>query len=136
MAIGQTHDTPFQTDQALVNRVQLFDQRFDPVIVQMDGFEARNNRVLNFGIFAPRLRGQILALHLGVNQLSLQFVKGLEISGDGIQLGHHAFAQFGLHGRDRQIDLVVIIVVIVVTGFAIFGGFPVLGGVFVFFTVF
>ncbi len=112
IAVGEAQQTPFQRDQALVDRIQLLDQGLDAVVVQLHRLQAVRDR-LGQGLIGLLVLGrQGLTLQPRLDQLVLQATEAAKVVGDRVQDFHDAVAQLGLECRDRHAAAVIKIVLV------------------------
>ena len=111
VAVGQTQQPTLQPHQALVDRVQLLDQRLDPVVVELEALQVADDAARELQVASAVLLREVAAGEPGLDQLLLQAAEGVELRGDRVQRLHDAVAQLGLHGADRRAGAVVELVV-------------------------
>ncbi|MNI21438.1 hypothetical protein D3C73_749630 [compost metagenome] len=119
VAVGQAQQPAFLTDQALVDGVELLDQRLDAGVVQLHRLQAVRDRRRQGLIGLLVLGGQDVALQARLDQLVLQLAELAEVGGDGVQHLHDAVAQLGFQGRDRHGAAVVEVVLVILFAVAV-----------------
>jgi len=126
MRIGKTHQLTFQAHQLLVDRIKLLNQRFDPRIIDVHGFQRfhdiRGNAVIIFLV----LRGQAFAFHPATDQLFLQLAELGEAAGHLVELFQDTVAQFGFHAGHGH-GGAFFLVLALFAGVAFFDGFILAG---------
>jgi len=121
MGIRHAHQLAFKAHQLLVDRVKLLNQRLDTGIVDVDRLQALDNVVRQLVIFGLGLRRQVLAFKAASDKFVLQLAIASEPVGDLVKLGQNAVTQFRFHGRHGHRGGVILVVLIIVGGFAVFG---------------
>ena len=104
------HDPPVDT-------VELVDQGFDTIVVQMKFIDQKHDfgAQLLIARFFGRIEGAVL-VQGGADAIVLKLGKGFVVVGDPIQGFQNTRLQRGFHGRQRHVGLVVLIVVVVILG--------------------
>jgi hypothetical protein len=119
IAFGQAQQAALVGDQALVDVVELLDQAVDAVLVERQRLDRGDQRVFQFLVAAllgrrQRAGGGEAGFHLLVLQLA-ELLVGV---GDGVERFHHLRAKLGFHGGEREIVLVVVVLVLFILAFA------------------
>jgi hypothetical protein len=110
VGFGQTQQAALVLHQALVDVVELLDERVDAVLVQrqrLDGLDELVLELLVAALLGGRQRagcGKAL-LDLLVLQLA-QLLVGL---GDNVERLHHLRAKLGFHGGEREVGFVLVL---------------------------
>ncbi len=108
---GQAQELAFEREQTAVDAVHLIDKRFDAVVVELSALDEIDGLVAQL-VEAAFLAGRKLVgakrgFDLGVLQLAELLIE----SGDLVERGENLRLQRRFHRRERQIALVVEIIV-------------------------
>ena len=116
VALGEAHQAALVRDQPLVDVVELLDQRLDAVVVERQRLHVGDDLVLELLVLALLGRRELLVLHALLDMLDLQAAQLLVVVGDAVEGLEHARLQLGLHGRERDVVLDVVVVEVAVGG--------------------
>ena len=97
-------------NQPLVDVVELLDQRLDAVVVERERLHRGDDVVLELLVFAVLRRRELGVLQPVGDVLVLQAAQLLVVVGDRIERLEHARLELGLHGRERDVVLHVVVV--------------------------
>ena len=109
VAFGQPHQPAFEADQALVDVVELLDQRLDAVLVERQRLHVGDDLVLELLVVALLRGRERLVLQPVLDVLILQPAQLLVVVGDAVEGLEHLRLELGLHRRERErvLDIVV-----------------------------
>ena len=112
VAFRQPHQAAFVRDEALVDVVELLDQRIDARLVEPQRLHLGDDLFLQLLVLALLRRRQRGALQAELDVLLLQAAQLLEVVGDVVEGLDHLRLELGLDGGERQRILHVVFVVI------------------------
>ena len=92
MGLGHAHEAHVEADQALVDVVELLDQRVDAVLVERQRLDVADDVLLQRLVFALLGGRERLALELVLDVLILQAAQLLVGVGDAVEGLEHAAA--------------------------------------------
>src|SRR5690606_13484843 len=118
IGLGQAKQLALVLHQALVDVVELLDQRFDTQLVERQRLDGRDQLFLELlvrPLLARRQRAGRGKARLDL--LVLQLAQLLVGGRDDVERFHHLRAQFGFHGRQRQVGLVFLFLVLFYAAF-------------------
>ena len=110
IAVAQAHEAAFETDQALVDGVELLDQAFDTVVVQGQRFDVEDDFIAQLVVSLLLLARALLARDLLFELLVLLLPELLVGAGDLVEGFEHLRLQFGFHGGQGHGVLEVVLV--------------------------
>src|SRR5271166_2701912 len=99
MRFAHSHEPDVEVDEALVDVVELLDQRVDAVLVQGQRLDVGDDLLLEDFVLALLRRRERLASQLVLDILVLQPAQLLVGVGDAVESLEHLRLEFGLHGR-------------------------------------
>ena len=108
IALGQAHQAAFEADQALVDVVELLDQRLDAVLVERQRLHVGDDLFLELLVLALLGGRERRVLQLGLDVLVLQPAQLLVGVGDAVEGLEHLRLQLGFHGRQGDVVLHVV----------------------------
>ncbi len=111
MRFGEPHQLHVEADQALVDVVELLDQRVDAVLVERQRFDVGDDFLLQRLVFALLGRRQRLVLELVLDVLVLQPAQLLVGVGDAVERLQHLGLELGLHRGKRDGVFQIVLVV-------------------------
>ena len=116
VALGQPHQPAFVGHQALVDVVELLDQRVDARLVEPQRLHLGDDLVLELLVFALLRRRQRGRAQAELDVLLLQAAQPLEGVGDVVEGLDDLGLELGLDRRERQRILHVVFVVVALGG--------------------
>ena len=116
VAFGKPHQPAFVGHEALVDVVELLDERIDARLVEPQRLHLGDDLFLELLVFALLRRRQRGVLQAEFDVLLLQAAQALERVGDGVEGLDHLRLELGLDGGERQRILHVVFVVIALGG--------------------
>ena len=111
MALGEPHQAALAADEALVDVVELLDQRVDARLVQPQRFHLADDLVLQLLIVAFLRGRERLPFELELDILILQPAQALVGVGDGVEGLDHLGLELRLDCGDREPILHIVVVV-------------------------
>ena len=112
VGFGEAEQPALVADQALVDVVELLDQRVDAVLVERQRFDRRDDLVLELLVAALLGGRERRVLQLELDVLVLQAAELLVEVGDAVEGLDHLRLELGLHRGERQGVLVIVLVVL------------------------
>ena len=111
VAVGKTHQAAFEADQALVDRVKLFDEALDAVVVERQRFHVDDDLVADFLVSLLLLARALVADELLLELLVLLLAELLVGRRDLVERLEDFRFQLGFHRseRHRVLELIVVI---------------------------
>ena len=116
VAFGEPHQAALVRDEALVDVVELLDQRIDARLVEPQRLHLDDDLFLQLLVFALLRRRQRVVLQAEFDVLLLQAAQPLEAVGDVVEGLDHLRLQLGLDRGERQRVLHVVFVVVALGG--------------------
>ena len=110
IALGEAHQPALDADQALVDVVELLDQRIDAVLVERQRLHVADDLFLELLVLALLGGRERRVLQLGLDVLVLQAAQLLVGVGDAVEGLEHLRLELGLHGREGDVVLHVVFV--------------------------
>ncbi len=111
VAVGETHEAAFEADEAPVDRVELLDEAFDAGVVERQALHVRDDLLAQLVVGLLLLARALLARDLLLELLVLLLAQLLVGGGDVVEGLEHLGLELGLHGRERQRVLEIVLVV-------------------------
>ena len=109
VGLGQAHEAAFQRVEALVDVVELLDQRLDAGVVERQRLHLGDDLLAQL-LVAALLRGRELGA-LG-HFLVLQLAQRLVVPGDVVEDLEHLGLQLRFHGGERHAEVITLVVVL------------------------
>src|SRR4029079_5537591 len=110
VAFGEPHQAALEANEALVDVVELLDQRVDARLIEPQRLHLADDLFLELLVLALLGGRQRVALQLQLDVLVLQAAKPLEAVGDLIEGLDHLGLQLGLDRGERQRILHIVVV--------------------------
>ena len=112
VALGEPHQAALEADQALVDVVELLDERVDARLVEAERLHLGDDLVLELLVLALLRRRERLVLELVLDVLVLQAAQPLVAVGDRVEGLQHLRLELGLDRGERERALHVVVVAI------------------------
>ena len=110
VAFGKPHQAAFMADQALVDVVELLDQRIDARLIEPQRFHLLDDLFLELLRLSLLGRRQRLVVQLALDVELLQAAQPLERVGDVVEGLQHLWLELGLDGGKRHRVLEIVLV--------------------------
>ncbi len=111
VVLGGAHQAALMRDEALVDVVELLDQRLDAVGVERERLHVGDDDVLQLGLLLGLGGRDRAAAGLEIRLLVLELAQLAVVRGDVVEGLENARLDLGLHGRERHVVLHVVLVV-------------------------
>ncbi len=102
ITVGKPHQTALETDEALIDRIKLFDEAFDTRVIQRQRLHIDDNFVADFFISLLLLARALFARHLLFQLLILLLAQLLVGVGDAVEGFKNLRLQLRFHRGQRQ----------------------------------
>ena len=116
VALGEPHQAALVADEALVDVVELLDQRIDARLVEPQRLHLGDDLFLELLVLALLRGRERLALELELDVLVLQAAQPLVGVGDGVEGLEHLGLELGLDGGEREPILHIVVVEVALAG--------------------